>query len=408
MAVQDAIFDAITNSEDKMLERFKISKNQACFYLRAYIMIRLFFFEEFVISDSSINLNQALRTLILAEEGRGSYDLRNLPPADFGELIKNGTIKLAARDIYKGDFADALRNAQNNKRHVTLPSAKYTEMIDAICKEENIYWWNEDIVTQMFTEKIRDYLQGEYSDEVNYFLRDLMQRLSNQETLTYDIVKSKALEMRPKTSEEYRILYDMMRDSYDYNIPEYFRMRYLKRFNGFQQTLDNSQFKMNLPEQYDISWKYTFDAHAFAMAPIDYLKIAWSSGQYQRYKSAMSQYMDGQISFSQCLDALQAYLEYIDTLLVPFYNNSCRKTASKNIILRLKEYKDGVDFFALTAEAGLWTYDKIDAISNIVLRPAVGILELVLTNIFPSIVSKVHEHHTKLPPIEHAIIELDK
>lgn len=377
MAIKDAIFDSITNSEDKMVQRFKIRKSKACLYLRAYMMIRLFFFEEFVISDSSINLNQALRTLILREEGGLKYDLRKLPPADFGELIKDGSIKLAARDIYKGSFSDALRNAQNKKKRVDLPSAKYTGMIDEICKEENIYWWNEDIITQMFTTKIRDSLKMQYSDEVNFFLKDLSNRLSNQETLTYNIVKNEALKTCKETSEEYRILYDMLRNSYDYNIPEYFQMKYLKQFNGFQQTIKKHNFEMELPEQYDISWKYSFDAYAFALAPVSYLKIAWDSGAYQRYRSSMSQYMDGQISFSRFLISLQEYLAYIDDLLVSFYHIKYKETAPKNIILRLKEYKNGVDFIALA-------------------------------DIFPSIVAKGYEHYTALPPMEHAIIKLDK
>lgn len=408
MAIRDAIFDSITNSEDKMIQRFKIQRSKACLYLRAYMMIRLFFFEEFVISDSSINLNRALRTLILAEEGGNKYDLRKLPPADFGELIKDGSIKLAARDIYKGSFSDALRNAQNNKKRVDLPGARYTGMIDEICKEENIYWWNEDEVTQMFTTKIRDSLKMQYSDEVNFFLRDLSNRLSNQETLTYNIVKNEALKTHKETSEEYKILYDMLRNSYDYNIPEYFQMKYLKRLKGFQQTVEKHNFKIELPEQYDISWRYSFDAYAFALAPVSYLKIAWSSGAYQHYKSAMSQYMDGQISFSRFLAALQEYLAFIDELLVPFYNNRCRETAPKNIVLRLKEHKNGIDFAALTVEVGAWAYGMLDAIPDIVLDPTTGILKLVLANIFPSIVSKGYEYYTALPPIEHAIIKLDK
>lgn len=192
MAIRDAVFDSITNSEDKMIQRFKIRRRDACLYLRAYMMIRLFLFEEFVISDSSINLNRALRTLILEEEGKNEYgkrkyDLRNLPPADFGELIKDGSIKLAARDIYKGNFSDALRNAQGNKTRVDLPSEKYTRMIDEFCKEENIYWWNADVIAQMFTTKIKDSLRDsmemQHSDKVNVFLRDLSDRLSSQEIL---------------------------------------------------------------------------------------------------------------------------------------------------------------------------------------------------------------------------------
>lgn len=408
MAIKDAIFDSITNSEDKMIERFKIQRGEACMYLRAYIMIRLLFFEEFVISDSSINLNRALRTLILPDEGKNKYDFRKLPPADFGELIKNGTIKLAARDIYKGSFSKNLRDAQNNKERVDKPSEKYTRMIDEICNEENIYWWNEDIVSQTFTTKIREKLNEQYSEEINLFLRDLKNRLSTYEKLEYNIVKNEALKTHEETSEEYRILYDMLRDSYDYNIPEYFEMDYLKRFNGFQQRVKKHNFELNPPEQYDIPWRYSFNAYAFALLPADYLKIAWGSGEYIRYKAAMSQYMKDPSSINQFLVSLQDYLDFIDHLLVPFYNNRYGSAVSNNTILRFKEYKNGADLMAITIDAGVRAYGAVDALTNIFSDPVSGLLELGLTNILPSIIKKGYEHYTALPPIKHAIIKLDK
>lgn len=353
-----------------------------------------------------------MRTLILQDEGKNKYDLRKLPPADFGELIKDGSIKLAARDIYKGSFSESLRNAQNNKKRVDKPSEEYSQMIDEICAEENIYWWNEDKVTQMFTTKIRENLKEEYSDEINLFLRDLSNRLSVYEKLDYNMVKNEALKTHKETSEEYRILYDMLRDSYDYNIPEYFEMDYLKRFNGFHQRVKTHNYEINPPELYDIPWRYSFNAYAFALLPVEYLKIAWRSGEYIRYKAAMLQHMEGRISMSQFLVSLQDYLDYIDRLLVPFYNNRYGSETSKNTILRLKEYKNGIDIMAITIGAGVWAWSNADAISDIISNnnsdPVIGVLKLVLANIFPSIIRKEYERYTALPPITHAIIKLDK
>lgn len=413
MVTNDIVFDSITNSEDKMIERFKIKRGQACVYLRAYIIMRLLFFKEFVISDSSINLNRALRTLILQSEGGIHYDYRKLPPADFAELIKAGSIKLAARDDYKGCFSQSLRNAQNNKKGVDLPSEQYSSMIDEICKEENIYWWNEKDVSQMFTKKIRKSLEQQYSDEINLFFKSLLNHLSGEEILTYNMVKNEALKTHKKTSEEYRILYDMLRNSYDYNIPEYLKLNYLRGLNGFRRTEERHNYELDLPEQYDISWRYSFNLYAFALLPADYLiNVVWKSGEYLRYEEAMGQYMQGAISFSRFLAALQEYLDFLDHLLVPFYNNRYESNKSKNIVLRLKEYKNGCDFIALTTEAGAWTYGMMEAISDLVSEfekhPALAILKMVLANIFPSIVAKGYERYTALPAIDHAIIKLDK
>lgn len=409
MEINDAVFDSITNSEDEMIKRFKIPRGQACVYLRAYIIMRLLFFKELVISDSSINLNRALRTLISRDEGGQHYDYRNLPQADFAELIKEGSIKLAARDDYKGSFSQSLRNAQSNKKRVDSPSREYTEMIDEICKEENIYWWNEKEVSQMFTQNIRKNLEQQYSDEVNLFLRDLSNRLSGQEILTYNMVKNEALKIKEEISEEYRILHDMLRNSYDYNIPEYLKLNYLKGLNGFQQTIKKNSFEISLPEQYDIPWKYSFNMYVFALLPADYLiNIVWKSSEYIRYEKAMAQYMSGLISFSQFLVTFQDYLDFIDRLMVPLYKNRYESNNSKNIILRLKEYKNGFDFMALTTEAGVWVYGMMEAISDIGKDPAKGILKMMLANILPSIISKKYESYAKLPDIDHAIIKLGK
>lgn len=409
MAINGAVFDSITNSEDKMIERFNIPKGQECVYLRAYIMMRLLFFKELVISDSSINLNRALRTLILQDEGGQHYDYRKLPPADFAELIKKGSIKLAARDDYKGSFSQSLRNAQSNKKHVDIPSEKYTRLIDEICKEENIYWWNEKEVSQMFTKNIRRNLEQQYSDAINLFLRDLSNRLRGHEILTYDIIKSEALKTHKKTSEEYRILYDMLRNSYDYNIPEYLKLNYLKGLSGFQQPVEKHYFEMGLPEQYDISWKYSFNIYAFALLPADSLiNIVWKSGEYIRYEEAMAQYMKGLISFCQFLVTFQDYLNYLDHLLVPLYNSRYESNNPKNIILRFKEFKNGVDIMALITEASVWTYGMKEAIPDIVSDPVSGLWKMILANILPSIISKGYERYKKLPAIDHAIIKLDK
>lgn len=407
--IKSAVFDLITNSEDKMVEQFKIQKSQSCVYLRAYIIMRLLFFKEIVISDSSINLNRALRTLILQEEGRQHYDYRNLPPADFAKLIENGSIKLAARDIYRGNFSRSLRDAQSNKKRVDLPSEKYTRLIDERCREREIYWWNEKEVSRMFTKKIRMNLGQQYSDEINSFLRHLSNRLSGQEILTYNIVKNEALKMCKETSEEYRILYGMLRDSYDYNIPEYLDLNYLKVSNGFRQSAGKHSFELDAPEHCDLLWKYSFNIYALALLPADRLTEIWASGEYARYERAIEEYVNGKSTsnFNQFFAALEKYLDYLDRLLMHLYINKYGDNNSKNIILRFKEYKSPADFMALIIKAGILTHGVIGALSDMHSDPAGSALNILVTNILPSIVLKRFERSKEFPAIEHAIIRLE-
>lgn len=409
MSGKNSVFDSITNSEDEMIKRAGISKSQACVYLRAYMIIRLLFFKEFVISDSSINLNRALRTLILSGEGNnGDYDLRKLPHADFGELIEEGGIKLAARDIYKGSFSESLRIAQNNKKHVDKPSEEYTRLIDGLCKEENIYWWNAEKVSHEFTEKIRDALKKEFSAPINAYLKELSHRLSDEEILTYNMVKNEVLKTYKETSEEYQIVRTMLRDAYDYNIPEALELSYFRFFNSPLQLIKKREFEINIKEEYEIPWKYSFNTYAFALLPVYDLKFIWASSEYGRYEKAMSEYVNGSGSFHSFLSSLESYLGLIDRVLVSLYNNKYIENEPKNMVARFREYKNTTDPVAVTVEMGQKVYDAAGTAADIIMNPFTGILKLALTNLFPNLIVKKREEAAVMPEIKHAVIKIDK
>lgn len=113
-------------------------------------MASLCFEPQLVVSDSAVNLNRAFMTLIDFYEGAGNYKLEYLHKADFEWLIRNGHIRFAARDTYKGDFSEALRMFQRNMKGVDLPSEKYTKRIDEICSNEYVYWYNLDEISHVY------------------------------------------------------------------------------------------------------------------------------------------------------------------------------------------------------------------------------------------------------------------
>ena len=404
MTINNSLFDPITNSEDEMIKRAGINRIPAAFYLRAYIIARLLFFHELVISDSSVNLNRALRTLISADENKGIYDLRK-ELSDFKYLIENGNIKLAARDIYKDNFSESLRNAQNNKKRVDLPGKAYTELIDGICREENIYWWNAERVSQMFTQKIRDELKKECADYINIFLKDLSNRLSDQEILTYNMVKNEVLKKYNETSQEFITVRSMLREAYDYNVPEVLGMDYSRGFD-ISKRIDRKYFEVNPTEKYEFSWKYKMNVHALAALPADCLKYAWNSSQYRNYEEAMLQYVIGSIKFDKVLVCLTDYLDYIDRLLVEFYNRGIPGSAPKNIIARILEYRNPVRKTPEIVNTFLMAYDAKELIDDITINPKMGIFNFLMATVIPNLIIKGFEHHTALTRIDHAIIKL--
>lgn len=45
-----------------------------------------------------------------------------MPRADYGQLIEDGSIRIAARDIYKGSFSEIFRDVQKSKKFVDKTS----------------------------------------------------------------------------------------------------------------------------------------------------------------------------------------------------------------------------------------------------------------------------------------------
>lgn len=411
MMIKNSVFDSITNSEDEMIKRANIKRSQACVYLRAYIIIRLLFFDEFIISDSSINLNRALRTLIDRDEGKGHYDLRKLPKADFEKLIRDGSIKLAARDIYKNDFFSSFSDTQRNKKHVDLPGKNYIGLMNDLCndlREEDIYWWNAEQISQMFTRNIRKELETEFSDDVNLFLRGLSNRLSGYDTLTYNMVKNEALKNCKETSEEYQIVRKMLRDSYDYNVPKALKTDYLRLFSSPLRTIKKSNSEMYLAEQYDMPWKYSFNIYAFALLSVKNLKNIKRHMESIRYREAILQYTNGTISFEKFLEILEAYLDLLDDIFTEIYGKKYGESSPQNIVVRIKEYTISKHPAILTLQGLVWAYGALTTLVDLNTNIRLNGMELLLTTILPHIIFKTYDHFTALPPIDHAIIKLEE
>lgn len=411
MEIKNCVFDTMLNSEDEMIKQANIKREQACVYLRAYIMIRLLLFDEVVVSDSSINLNRALRTLILEEEGGGKYNLNGLPWKDeFSKLIEKGHIKLAARDIYKGNFSERLREAQNNKKHVDLPSEKYTKLIDELCnKDDNIYWWNAEKVSQKFTQKFRDNLKTEFSREINIFLRELSNCLSDYETLTYNMVKNEVLNRNyTEKSNEYQIVRSMLREAYDYNIPDVLGLDYFRLFNSSPRIEGKYNFEIEFAKKYEIPWKYSFNMYAFALFPVNELEFVYEADKHKRYKKAMKDYEKGLIGFEEFLVSLENYLEFLDNILVDKYGNKYIGHKPKNLRVQIQQYIASNSNIILVTRALVGAYGLAETICDLTSDFKFNAGKFFLTTILPNILFKANDHHVALPEIDHAIVKSNK
>ena len=326
----NALFDPITNSEDEMISRAGIKKHHACTYLRAYIMASLCFEPQLVVSDSTVNLNRAFRTLITNNEGDGNYNLDYVPDPDFDWLIKEGHIRFAARDTFEGNFSEALRESQMGKRNVTPPSVAYTRMIDEICSNEYVYWYSLDEVSKRFTSKFMGSIKKDLNNDniplewVGLF-RELISRLSDKETIKYSDVKSILLDTHhSEKSPEYQYIRKILRQSYDYNVPDLLGLDYCMPLQGIKPSREQDWM---LKSSIDLSLPYDLLCNVYGLSelPAKNLKYIWESSEYENFSRQISKFRAGTIELNEYVISVESYVRKINEVAGDAYKQKHNK-----------------------------------------------------------------------------------
>ena len=326
--MDDALFDSITNSEDEMIARAGINKYHACTYLRAYIMASLCLQPQLIITDSAANLNRAFRTLIDHREGEGYYNLDYIPKADFDWLIREGHIRFAARNEFRGNFSEALRVSQQGKQAVDLPSEKYTRMIDEISSDKYIYWYDLEKVSQEFTSKFKSAIKHELekdapiSVERAKLLRSLNDRFSNEQKITYNGVKSFLLKDQDKYYEkdnaDYQYIRRILRQSYDYNLPDVLGVNYCMPWHRIRPSR-NQDWKLELNEVFPLECSYLCSIYAFSELPVSHLQYIWESREFGNFRYQVNQFKAGVIDLDEYILSLEKYLDKINEVVKDVY-----------------------------------------------------------------------------------------
>ncbi len=326
----NALFDKITNSEDEMIACAGIPRRKACTYLRAYIMTSLCFEPYFVISDTSINLNKAFRTLVDYDE-RDEYMTDDLPPnADFDWLIRTGHIRFAARDTYKGNFSEALQLFERKlKKKVDLPGENYKKKIAEICSDEFIYWYNLDEVSHKFTSNFRRYMdealyrKTDVLPENQKLVQELIHRLSDEETFSYkDVTAILEDEYGFKEADSrYQYIRGLLRKSYDYNVPNCLRLDYCMPLNNIKP-LPKQEWKLELTHEEVLDCNFVCDVYGLAKLPAHELKYIWDSTPGRAWQKQIDNFRAGIFDLNQYVEALNNYLLEINDAVT---NNYSRK-----------------------------------------------------------------------------------
>lgn len=416
--MHDAIFDPITNSEDEMLLRAKIHKSYAPTYLRAYIMASLCIEPQFVLSDSAANLNRAFRTLVDVREAKG-YNLNYLPKADFNWLISEGHIRFAARDKYRGCFSDGLRKAQKDMKTVDQPSEQYTKHLDEICSDSQVYWFNLENVSRMFTNNFREGIEAELGSpdlppRREWAIRQLMDQLADRETYKYGDIKPLLLKYLNKGEEDYRAIRKIMRQAYEYNVPNELGLDYnMYMPSRNSETLLRRGGRLELVQE--LSWEesirvdFACSVHGFAALRAKSLKYIWASSEYEAFQRQLRAFRNGTVNLNEYLQTLSRYLQVInecvaDDFTQKYYdykNDLYEKRKPSNLWIKVRQYNKGDEPLAVVVKAmeDAWNMGSIvkDILMGSPVSPIVGLIFKLLStyarkkSTFPELPKEVNE-----------------
>lgn len=358
--MREAIFDSITNSEQEMLLRAGIKKCYAPTYLRAYIMASLCIEEQFVISDSAASLNRAFRTLIDCQEGEGYYTLKYLPKEDFEWLIREGYIRFAARDQFKGDFSSGLREAQKKMQTVDQPSERYTKRLDEICSNEHIYWYNLDNVTRRFTSKFKKGIKeklnrSDLSLREERLIRQLMDRLADQEMYTYGGIKSTLLEYLSEEDQDYKDIRKILRKAYEDNVPDELDLDYLL-FSENAGPLSKSDGRLILTRERRVEANFACSIYGFATLPAKRLRDIWASSEYGNFRKQIDAFRNGVIDLDEYLESLCRYFRVINERVSEDFTQRYYQSVSRekwelsSVPIEIRQYFRGEEPYIVAAK----------------------------------------------------------
>lgn len=362
-----AIFDPITNSEDEMLLRAGIrDRVYAPMYLRAYIMASLCIEPQFVVSDSAANLNKAFRTLVDIREGEG-YNLNYLPKSDFEWLISEGHIRFAARDKYKGNFSEGLREAQKKMKRVDQPSERYTKRLDEICSNDRVYWFDLEEISKKFTENFQKGIEEALIDpgitlRREWLIEQLMDRLADQETYDYKGIKSILLEYVYEREEDYQAIRKIMRQAYEYNVPEYLGLDYYMPSSD-AKILSKQNGRLELSREEGIKVDFACNVYGFAALPAKRLENIWASSEYEAFQKQLDAFRNNAIDLEKYLETLSRYLQVInewveDEFTQRYYKNvPYEKGKVSSIPIKVYQYFSGEESRIVAAKIAndLWS-----------------------------------------------------
>lgn len=399
------LFDPIINSEDEMIKNAGLqnARFHAYTYLRAYIMATLCFTKQVIVTDTAMILNRAFRTLIDKDEEDGYYfnnqNKHLIYPADFSWLIKKGHIRVAFRDKYD-NFSDLFTSTMKKKKHVDLPSnEKYIDLIDEIYPPKYIKKYSINEASKTFSSTFRKQINMNLNDintvlKREKLLENLIYRLSGKEIFTYNDVKSILIDdiKLDKKDPEYEFIHRILRQSYDYNIPELLKLDCCTPLKDINPSKKHD-WELDLSCK-NLERDFICSVYGLATLPARNLQDIWESNEFKDFQEKLICFRKKSIDLNVYIESLNRYLLKINDVVRNNYSEKRGKSTGVKVQARRYFKTDGKCFVALKT-----MYDLYNACSF----PAF-IENIIFSKILTSIVRKIDNFPDPPEKMDTAII----
>lgn len=142
----------LTEVDRHRVTKERVPKPLETHELRRQMFLLLLFWDNLVVSDSTINNNEKLRPLLLPEIEPPSL-LHADVLLDFKHLLKRGYLRAAMRHDLPG-FKELRKEQQKPTPAPNLPTSEYTEAIDELIPEKSRLRWQREEVESYFKENL--------------------------------------------------------------------------------------------------------------------------------------------------------------------------------------------------------------------------------------------------------------
>lgn len=226
---------------------------------RGYLNFRLLFWNNVVVTDSTINDNPTLRSLVLPDY----ENVRNYIPQDYSELIKQGILKVACRTSQSRPISSRpltsllkLQEIRVDRKITSLPQEGYTSILDDILEQNpsSALTYDLDDLSESFHNNINTALKTTFfpDREVQQIVKELIDY--TYEHRNYGLNEIRSLLPKSKRNPSIIELDRILQIQYNNTVPKDFKLNIERGMQISPNDIENLRFYIPILSSYELDF----------------------------------------------------------------------------------------------------------------------------------------------------------